>query len=80
MSGARVHYRNLHLTDKNARIFICNVCNKGFAVKDYMKKHMRVVHLSISKKSDDPSVENPELKQLKPNDCIVKGFSRKRVI
>ena len=34
----------------------------------YMKKHMRVAHLSISNKSDDPSVENPELKQLKPNE------------
>ena len=29
---------------------------------------MRVVHLSISNKSDDPSVENPELEQLKPNE------------
>ena len=44
-----------------------NVCNKGFAVKGYMKKHMRVVHLSI-RQSDNPSVENSELKQLKPNE------------
>ena len=82
MSGARKHYRNLHLTDINVRNFICNVCYKGFAVKDCLSKHMRVVHSSIDHGSEKHSVEKPKWNQLKRNengriDCLtcLKSFA-----
>ena len=38
---ARRHYKFLHMTDKND-----NVCKKGFAIKDYLNRHVKSVHFS----------------------------------
>ena len=45
METARSHYKFLHMTDKNDVPFFCNVCKKGFAIKDYLNRHMKI-HLS----------------------------------
>ena len=37
-----------HITRKNAEDLTCNVCNKSFAIKDHMNRHMRDSHLSSS--------------------------------
>ena len=44
METARSHYKFLHMTDKNDVPFFCNVCKKGFAIKDYLNRHMKNVH------------------------------------
>ena len=44
MKSAKSHYKTQHMTDKNALNFICEICKKGFAVKSYLKTHIRKVH------------------------------------
>ncbi len=41
---ARVHYREIHMTDKSDKKFPCPLCNKQFAVKRYMSNHVRTIH------------------------------------
>jgi hypothetical protein len=35
----KTHYKNLHMTDKNVRNIKCKVCNKDFAVGQYLRKN-----------------------------------------
>ena len=43
---ARVHRKYVHMSKQNDRKFICKLCNKDFAVKGYMKRHVKTVHTS----------------------------------
>ena len=46
MITAIVHHKNVHMTDQNDRKFVCKVCNKGFAVEQYMGRHMKEIHMT----------------------------------
>ena len=46
METARSHYKFLHMTDKNDVPFFCNVCKKGFAIREHLNRHMKKMHMS----------------------------------
>ena len=70
------------MSNHNDRKFICKLCNKDFAVKDYMKKHVKAVHTSPRKKivfnEKHESIQNAHMECL---DCkkifSSKGAARK---
>ena len=66
---ARSHYKFLHMTDKNDVPFFCNVCKKGFAIKDYLNRHMKNVHF-LPQMTSKPNQRSERLrwKELKPNE------------
>ena len=70
---AKIHRKNVHMSNHNDRKFICKLCNKDFAVKDYMKKHVKKVHESPTRKAVFNEKQNAHLECL---DCK-KIFSSK---
>jgi len=41
---ARVHYREIHCTDRSQKNWTCPICQKSFAIRRYMANHMRITH------------------------------------
>ena len=41
---AKIHYKEIHCTDRNDKKFACAICHKSFAVKRYLNNHMRAQH------------------------------------
>jgi len=41
---AKIHFKEVHATDKNDRKFPCAICHKSFAVKRYLNNHIRSQH------------------------------------
>ena len=46
---AKIHFKEVHATDKNDRRFPCAICHKSFAVKRYLNNHIRSQHGLTSK-------------------------------
>ena len=44
VAQARLHYREVHMTDATDRRFQCQLCPKAFAVKRYLNNHVRSIH------------------------------------
>ena len=38
---AEEHHKNVHMTDKNDRKFICKICNKDFSLEKNMQRHKK---------------------------------------
>ena len=41
---AKVHFKEIHATDKTDKKFPCAICHKSFAIKRYLNNHMRSQH------------------------------------
>ena len=41
---AKVHFKEIHMVDKNDRKFNCHLCSKSFAIKRYLSNHLRAIH------------------------------------
>ena len=41
---AKIHFKEIHCTDRNDKKFACAICHKSFAVKRYLNNHMRAQH------------------------------------
>ena len=41
---AKVHFKEIHMIDRNDRKFNCHLCSKSFAIKRYLSNHIRAIH------------------------------------
>ena len=55
---AKIHFKEVHATDKNDRKFPCPICQKSFAVQRYLTNHIRQKHGLTSKMLQQNYVPN----------------------
>ena len=60
---AKVHFKEIHVIDRNDRKFNCHLCSKSFAIKRYLSNHLRATHglsQTLLKHNYMPNISNDQ--------------------